>query len=134
MNAYLAIKFSGEKNRNLIEEICSALQKAKINTTVMVRDYEQWGKKSFSLQELMKLTFSCIDKANILIVELSEKGVGLGIEAGYAHARNKPIIVIAKTGSDISKTLQGIAQEIIFYNNPADLVNSFALFQKEGGF
>ena len=60
-----------------------------------------------------------------MIMECSEKGVGLGIEAGYAYANNIPIIGIARTGSDISTTLQGISQDVIFYDRPADLIPEF---------
>ena len=50
-----------------------------------------------------------------------EKGVGLGIEIGYAYAKGIPIIVIAKRGSEISSTLQGIARETFFYDRPEEL-------------
>ena len=125
-NAYLVIKFhENNKNKALIENISKSLLDAGIQTTVMARDFEKWGKVHFSPEELMKLTFELINKNEILIVEFSEKGVGLGIEAGYAFAKNKPIIVIAKEGSDISNTISGIAKEIIFYNNPEELVIKF---------
>lgn len=120
--AYLAIKFyENLENKKLIEEISDNLTKAEFQTFVMARDAEQWGEIHFSPNELMKLTFESIDKSDVLIIELSEKGVGLGIEAGYAHAKNIPIIVIAKEGSDISSTLKGISKEIIFYNDPKEL-------------
>ena len=48
-------------------------------------------------------------------VDLTEKGVGLGIEAGYACAKGIPIVIVAQQGSDISATLQGISQQVIFY-------------------
>ncbi len=52
---------------------------------------------------------------------MTEKGVGLGIEAGYAYAKGIPIITIAERGSDISETLKGISKEIFFYDNIEDL-------------
>jgi nucleoside 2-deoxyribosyltransferase len=120
--AYLAIKFHEDsKNRKLIEEISDGLTKAGFETTIMARDYEKWGEVRFSPEELMKLTFELIDKSDVLIIEFSEKGVGLGIEAGYAYARKKPIIVIAKEGSDVSTTLKGVSKKVIFYNNPKEL-------------
>jgi nucleoside 2-deoxyribosyltransferase len=73
----------------------------------------------------MKLTFELINKSDFLIIEFSDKGVGLGIEAGYAYAKGIPIIVIAKKGSDISNTLKGIAKKIIFYEDPEELVKEF---------
>ena len=126
MNFYLVIKFYEDcKNRKLIEQISKSLKNANFNSTVMVRDYENWGEIKFKPKELMKLTFKLIDKSELLVVEFSEKGVGLGIEAGYAYANNKPIIVIAKKDSYISTTLRGIAKEIFFYDTPEDLTTMF---------
>lgn len=123
MKAYLAIKFHEDvKNKNLVEEISKSLKKAGLDTIVMIRDYEKWGKVKFSPQKLMELTFKLINESECLIIEFSEKGVGLGIEAGYAFAKNIPIIVIAKKGSDISNTLRGISKKIIFYDKPEDLI------------
>jgi nucleoside 2-deoxyribosyltransferase len=64
---------------------------------------------------------------DIHIIEFSEKGTGLGIEAGYAFAKGKPIIVIAHEGSEISDTLKGIAKEIISYKTPEKLQISLEL-------
>jgi len=120
--AYLAIKFHGDlKNKGLIEEISDNLNKVGFETVVMARDYEKWGEVHFFSKELMKLTFELIEKSDILIIEFSERGVGLGIEAGYAYAKHIPIIVIAKNGSEISNTLKGISKEVIFYNDPKEL-------------
>lgn len=124
--AYLAIKFhENNKNKELIESISKSLAEAGIKTTTMAGDFEKWSKIHFSPEELMKLTFELIDKTEMLIIEFSEKGVGLGIEAGYAFAKNKPIVLIAKEGSDISNTLKGISKEMIFYNNPKELTAQF---------
>ena len=120
--AFLSIKFHEDgKNRKLIEEVCNALEKAGIETRTLFRDHEKWGKIKFEPEELMRLTFEEIDRADILVVEFSEKGVGLGIEAGYAFSKNKPIIILAKVGSDISTTIKGISKQVIFYNNFDDL-------------
>ena len=69
----------------------------------------------------MKLTFEKIDSCDLVIIDLTEKGVGLGIEAGYAYAKETPIITIAKSGSDISETLVGISKKIFFYKNIEDI-------------
>ncbi len=126
MNAYLAIKFHEDcKNRKLIEQISESLQNAGFNSIVMIRDYEKWGKVKFTPEELMKLTFKLIDESELLVVEFSEKGVGLGIEAGYAYAKNKPIIIVAKRDSDISTTLCGISKKVFFYDEPEELTDKF---------
>ena len=78
MKAYLAIKFYEDcANRVLIESISSTLDKVGIISIVMTRDFERWGAKNFSAEELMKLTFEQIDQSDIVIIEFSEM-VGIG--------------------------------------------------------
>ena len=95
------------------------------DTVCIARDFEKWGQVHLNSQELMQLAFDQIDKCDFLIVDLTEKGVGIGIEAGYAFAKNIPIITIAFKGSDISDTLQGITSQIFFYDNYDDLLPFF---------
>lgn len=56
-----------------------------------------------------------------MVLEMSEKGVGLGIEAGYAVATNKPLIVLIRHDLELSNTLQGIADAVITYSHPTDI-------------
>ena len=124
MKAYFAIKFHEDsKNKKLIETISEILKQKGIETIVMTRDYENWAKIKFTPKELMELTFKEIEKSDILIADITEKGVGIGIEAGYAFAKRKPVIVIAKEGSDIPNTLRGIAKKVVFYKKAEDLIN-----------
>ena len=122
MKAYVAFKFKEDySDKEFIEKVSSALHTAGLDTVVMVRDYEKWGAVKMTPQEFMPLALKAIDDCDILIAEFSEKGVGLGIETGYAYAKEKPVIVIAKSGTQISDTLSGIAKQIIFYKNPEEL-------------
>lgn len=121
--AYLGFKFHEDmSNQPLIEEIDAIFKELGMETSLVVRDFERYREKKFDPHVLMKKTFEEMDVSDIVVVEFSEKGVGLGIEAGYAAAKGKPIWVIAKTGSEISDTLAGIAEKIVFYNKPADLL------------
>ncbi len=65
--------------------------------------------------------FEVIDSSQVVVIDLTEKGVGIGIEAGYTDAKEIPIITIAEYGSDISATLRGISQRVILYKNFDDL-------------
>ncbi|MEK6960782.1 MAG: nucleoside 2-deoxyribosyltransferase [Nanoarchaeota archaeon] len=122
MKAYLAIKYHEDlKNRELIDHISRSLREAGFKDTVSIRDHERWGATRLTPQKLMETAFRDIAESDTLIVEFSEKGVGLGIEIGYAYAKGIPIIVIAKRGSEISSTLQGIARETFFYDRPEEL-------------
>ncbi len=127
MKAYLAIKYHpDQKNRHAIEQISAALRQNGIQALCITRDLEQWGAISFPPNELMLKSFAEIDSSDLVIIELSEKGVGIGIEAGYAWANNKPIITIAQQGSDISTTLEGISHKLFRYNSFQELAQFFA--------
>ncbi len=126
MKIFVAFKFKEDySDKAFVESVCGALEKSGLETVVMVRDFEKWGEVYLTPQELMRLTFEAIDACDVHLVEFSEKGVGLGIEAGYAYAKGKPIIVIAREGSDISSTLRGIVKEVLFYKDTAEIGDLF---------
>ncbi len=120
--AFLAIKYHPDHaNRLLIERLCDVITWAGFDVSVIIRDVEAWGKKIFNPKDLMTHSFRLIGESQVVIVEASEKGVGIGIEVGYACAHHIPIIVIAKTDTEISVSLQGVANQIIFYDEPKQL-------------
>jgi 2'-deoxynucleoside 5'-phosphate N-hydrolase len=120
--AYLAIKYHPDfRNRPLIEAFDAALQDNQWEMVAVCRDVEKWGGVTLTLQELMRVSFDLIDQCDCLLVVLNEKGVGIGIECGYAYAHQKPIFVMAEQGSNISETLQGIARWVLFYSSTAEL-------------
>jgi len=122
MKAYLAIKYYPDaRNRKKIEEISQILENQGVSSFCMIRDREKWGKIKFPPKKLMGLAFRAIDECDFVLVELTEKGYGTGIEAGYAYAKGKPVITIAKKGSDISNTLRGISAKVIEYKNIKEL-------------
>ncbi|MBE2225099.1 MAG: nucleoside 2-deoxyribosyltransferase [Anaerolineae bacterium] len=124
--AYLGIKFyADQRNRPLIEMITAVLTQAGWTTQVIVRDVEQWGAVQLTPQALMARTFAVIEASDMAVIDLTEKGVGLGIEAGYAFAKGIPVMTIARAGSDISTTLRGISKAVCLYRNEADLVACF---------
>jgi len=92
MKIFISIKYHADHhNRTLIEGIAHALEKHGHETACIMRDVERWGEYKFDPTELMQLTFECIRQCDGVLVELSEKWVGIGIEAGYACALGKPI-------------------------------------------
>ena len=127
MKAYIAIKYHADhSNRERIEGISAALERQGYETVCITRDLEKWGEVQFDSGTLMQRTFDEIDTSNVVIVDLTEKGVGVGIEAGYAFAKHIPVVTIARKGSDISETLRGISQEILVYDQYDDLAYLFA--------
>ncbi len=119
--AYLGIKYhSDHSNKEKIKLISSIVEKFGYVTTCITRDVEKWGKIKFSPKELMLETFKIIESSNIAIIDLSEKGVGLGIEAGYAYSKQIPIITISEK-QQISTTLLGISRDHYVYDGESDL-------------
>lgn len=117
MKAYIGIKFHLDyKNQKVVDAISSILESKGYETICIIRDYVQKEQIKYAPQELMKLTFELIDLCDLVVIDLTEKGVGLGIEAGYAFAKGIPIITVAKNGSDISETLDGISKDIYIYD------------------
>ena len=133
LHSFFALKFhDGDEDVAKVEAIEKALKKAGIEITLMARDVEKWGQAIIPEgKTLMRdYAFPAMMQCDCNIIEFSEKGVGLGMNGGFCYAVGKPIYVIAKTNSDISTTMENIATEIIFYDNPEDLVEPFTRIAK----
>ena len=134
LHSFFALKFhEGDEDRQKVEAIESALNKAGIEITLMARDVEEWGNAYIPEgKTLMKdYAFPAMKQCDCNIIEFTEKGVGLGMNGGFCYAVGKPIYVIAKTNSDISTTMANIATEVIFYDKPEDLVEPFTRIVKD---
>ena len=107
------------------------LARCGLELLCVTRDVERWGAVKLAPEELMKKTFGMIDGCAVVVIELSEKGVGLGIEAGYAYAKGVPVVTIARQGAEISETLRGISRKVFFYDAYRDLEPLFVNLFKE---
>lgn len=63
----------------------------------------------------VKLTREDITQCELVLVEVSISSTGSGIELGWAHAANKPIIAFHQGGSDPSPAIKFVAKEIYSY-------------------
>ena len=128
LHSFFALKFhDGDEDRAKVEAIEKALNKAGVTITLMARDVEKWGKAEIPAGKTLMTdyAFPAMRQCDCNIIEFSEKGVGLGMNGGYCYAAGKPIFVIAKKGSDISTTMANVAQQVIFYEEPEDLIEPF---------
>ncbi|MCP4424711.1 MAG: nucleoside 2-deoxyribosyltransferase [Chloroflexi bacterium] len=129
--AYIGIKFyEDNRNKNEILALSDWLNRAGYSAVCIARDVEQWGTIRLTPQELMQITFAEIDKADLVVMEMSVKGVGLGIEAGYAYAQGKPIVVLIREGRELSETMAGIATKVIAYQHEINLPLALPTGQK----
>ena len=72
-------------------------------------------------KEMMKVTFEEIDSSDFLVAELTTKSIGIGIEIGYAFAKEKLIFYLRKKDSEFSTTASGCSRFVIEYENEPDL-------------
>jgi len=75
---------------------------------------------------MMRVACEEIADSEMLVVELSSKAIGVGVEVGYAKALGKRIIYLRKKDTEYSKTIGGLADESIEYDDADDLREKFS--------
>lgn len=128
LKAFLALKFyDGDVSKKFVNDITEALKKINIHTFVAVRDIEKYGEvKGLDMEKFMpKYTFPEMEISDIMIIEYSESGAGLGMCADHAYCHGVPVYLIAKRGSNISTTVKSVAEKVIFYDEISDITESF---------
>lgn len=132
MNIYFVIKYHADlANKNLIERICHV---AEINHQITCghRNLEKWGRVSFTPDALMQQVFEKIENSDALLIEFSEGGIGMGIEAGYAKAKNIPVYVMQPKGTVLgSSALRGVCNAWFEYETDDDIQNIIETIAKE---
>ena len=117
---YIALSFDDRKE--LSEEISiikDVLVAKKYEPLVFVNDFVFSARDSE--KEMMDSACSEIRDADILIAEVSHKAIGVGLEIGYAKALGKKIVYVRRVGSEYSKTIGGVSDEMIVYKDVFDL-------------
>jgi len=117
--AYLAISYSNRKQFDKeVESLQNLFNKNNIELLVFVDKYDFNANQE---KEMMKVAFEKIDSSDFLIAELTTKSIGVGIEIGYAFAKEKPIFYLRKKDSEYSTTASGCSISVIDYENELDL-------------
>lgn len=117
--AYLAI---GYQNRKLLEAETAIIRQTLLPLHIdlfIFADVYQFGTGQET--EMMHTAFQEIDSCDLLLAEVSEKAIGVGIEIGYAVAKQKPVIYLRKADAEHSTTAAGSAGKQIIYHNGPDL-------------
>ncbi len=124
MKAYISVSFSKRKSLDkVINAIVDTLQNFNILSFVFVDNY------TFDFaqeKQMMNQAMVDIDHCDILLAETSHKGIGIGIEVGFAKAKGKPIIYLRQKEAEHSTTVSGISDHQIIYTNINDLKQQLA--------
>lgn len=118
--AFISYSFA---DKNKFESFDNDLKKfLKVNYNIKACSFVFDLKKKVNNKTLMELAFKEIDGCDLVLVELSYKSIGVGIEAGYAKAKAKKIIYMHKIGTELSTTADGTCYTRIEYKDIADLL------------
>ena len=129
MKAYISISYQRRRSLNTaITAIMSVLEEHQIESFVFVDHYKF---EETHEDEMMRAALAELDQCDILIAETSHKGIGIGIEAGYAKAKNKPVIYLRHKEAEHSTTLSGLSDHRVIYKSAEDLQQQLAFVIKE---
>ena len=118
--AYFAISYSNRKQFD--KEVESLMNLLRTNNIELLVFVDKYVFKANQEKEMMKAAFKEIDSSDFLIAELTTKSIGVGIEIGYASAKDKPIFYLRKKDSEYSTTASGCSNYVIEYENEFNLV------------
>jgi putative methionine-R-sulfoxide reductase with GAF domain len=76
--------------------------------------------------DILRQIYACIQKADIVISEMTDKSPNVFYETGYAHALGKPTILVAQNAGDIPFDLQHFRHIIYSRDRIADLKKELA--------
>lgn len=121
MTAYLALSYNDRPQLDeAVAVIKNTLKQKGIGCFVFADNF------SFSpaaAQQMMQEAMAAIDRCDMLIALTNYKAIGIGVEAGYARAKNKPVIYIRDAGAEHSTTVAGISNRQVIYNSMPELAS-----------
>ena len=121
---YVAYKFAEEdpiELRKRLEALSKVIEEATgCKTFIFFRDAQNWKKGDMPVKEIVTKALAEIEKCDAILVEASTKARGAYLEAGYAKALKKKVIVIHETGTE-ANFLEAIADVAIEYDDLEDL-------------
>jgi nucleoside 2-deoxyribosyltransferase len=102
------------------ELMIGLLERAGYRVICPARDIEDWGNVGYTAHEAMEHTERAIDNAEAVVVDLHH-GYGV-VAAGYAHAKEIPVLMAAPEGSRIPRPLRGVSTKQVYYRSIDDVV------------
>jgi len=123
MTAYISVSFKKRAQLDMeLDSLIRVLNEFRIVPFLFVDHYQFNPEQE---QIMMQQAMKDIEQCSMLIAETSEKAIGIGIEAGYAKAKGKPVIYIRRSTASHSTTMSGISDFQIIYTDVNDLERQF---------
>lgn len=123
---YVSISFKNRKKLseeiNVIKEV---LLKHNLQPLVFVDEYVFSPEQD---KEMMAQATHDISVSSLLIAEMSEKAIGVGLEVGYAVALHIPILYIKNEEAEYSKTVGGVSAKVLSYKDAQDLATQLEVY------
>ena len=127
--AYISLSIRKRKLLDpVVTVITTALTRFGITPLVFVDNHHFTAAQE---QEMMQQAMKDIDGCSLLIAETSDKGIGIGVEVGYARAKGKPVIYLRHQSAKHSSTVSGISNYQIIYANDKELKDQITAILKE---
>lgn len=126
MNFSIIYKYTTTKNKfelqKDLEQLSSILSDLGHESFIFDRDIKNWQNIDIPREESSKMVFSTINGCDgvIAYVTHDELSEGMAMEAGYAKALNKKLILLVKEGSS-SPRLRSVCDEYLEFEDMEDL-------------
>jgi len=123
---FISYSFSNrEKYRQFHEDLVKYFSEKSIEVYAFVFDFPN----KVDVKTLMNMAFQEIVKSDLLLAEVSEKSVGVGVEVGFAKAKGIKTGYLLNKGSEYQQTIAGSVDFVIEYENSSDVIKWFAKTQ-----
>ena len=117
--AYVSVSHNERQSlRGALDAIGETLGEFKFESFIFVDHYSFARDQE---KEMMKQAMKDIDQSQLMVIEASYKAIGIGVEAGYGKAKNKPIVYVRKKEAEHSTAVSGISDMHIIYDSISDL-------------
>lgn len=119
---FISYSFSNkDKYRQFHEDLLGYFSRKSIEVFAFVFDFKQ----KVNNKTLMKNAFKEIEKSDLLLAEVSDKSVGVGIEVGYAKAKGIKTAYLYKKDSVLQPTIAGTVDYLVEYSSSDDVTGWF---------
>ena len=128
MKVCITTRFKDAKKED-IEALCAAVKASGMEDFSFIRDIENYQKIFNDPVELWRRARDEIAKCDALLIDVSDAPTGgRVIEAGIAFGLKLPIFVVVKKGIEYKEVFDGIATEVIRYEDYHDITSELAAF------